>query len=178
MFSNPATQAAIISGVISFLFGGGLIAFLKYYRDGKAENRSFAETEREKMRAEIERLNQSVSAMSARLVPSNLPTWIKDSDFKYIDVNPAWEIQVGTRIGKFRHDVIGKNDFEVFADFPEFADMISSIDKEAATLGGVAVRTGVVFPKAAGKRIIIKEIVINDILGNPVFKGMAVPEGS
>ncbi len=173
---DPVTKAAITSGVISFLFGGGLMAYLKFYREGRTENRSFAETEREKMRAEIERLNQSVSAMSARLIPSNLPTWIKDSEQRYIDVNPAWEIQVGSRINRFRQDVIGKTDFEVFNEFPDFTKLVSSIDQEAAASGGVAVRTGVIFPKAAGKRTVIKEIVVNDLLGNPVFKGMAVPE--
>lgn len=169
-------QTAIISGVVSFVLGGGLITWLEYRRKGKTENRSFAESEREKMRAEIERLNAAVSATSARLIPSNLPTWIKDSENRYIDVNPAWEIQVGTRIGKFRHDVLGKTDFEVFEAFPDFARIISAIDIEAAASGGLAVRAGVVFPKSAGKRTVIKEIVVNDILGNPVFKGMAVPE--
>lgn len=169
-------KTAIISAIVSFLFGGGLIAWLNFRRQGRSENRSFAETEREKMRVEIERLNQAISATSARLVPSNLPTWIKDSEHRYIDINPAWEIQIGTRIGKFRHDVIGKTDFEVFDQFPDFAVLIASIDDQAAQSGGLAVRAGVVFPRNSGKRTIIKEIVVNDILGNPVFKGMAVPE--
>lgn len=169
-------KTSIITAIVSFLFGGGLIAWLKFRREGQTENRSFAEMEREKMRAEIERLNAAISATSARLIPSNLPTWIKDSENKYIDVNPAWEIQIGTRIGKFRHDVLGKTDFDVFEAFPEFAKMMSSIDVEAAASGGLAVRAGIVFPRNSGKRTVIKEIVVNDILGNPVFKGMAVPE--
>lgn len=169
-------KMSIVTATVSFIFGGGLMAWMKYRRDGVSENRSFAESEREKMRLEIERLNAAISATSARLIPSNLPTWIKDSENKYIDVNPAWEIQIGTRIGRFRQDVLGKTDSQVFEAFPEFANMMSSIDIEAAQSGGLAVRAGIVFPKSTGKHTVIKEIVVNDIMGNPVFKGMSVPE--
>ena len=174
---SDSTMTAVISGLIAFLFGGGLIAYFKFYRDGKSENRSFAESEREKMRVEIERLTQAVSAMSARLIPSNLPTWIKDAAGKYIDVNPAWEIQIGTRIGKFRSDVLQKTDEQIFAHSPEFSELMASIDREASASGGLCVRHGILFPPGnTGKRIVIKEIVVHDILGQPVFKGMAVPE--
>lgn len=176
LLNDPTAKAAIISGLVSFVFGGGFMAWLKFRRDGRAEDRTFAESEREKMRAEIDRLQQAVSAMSARLIPSNLPTWVKDDKKRYIDVNPAWEIQIGTRIGKFKHDVIGKTDLEVFDGFPDFAETIGAMDMEAANSGGVAVKTGIVFPRNSGKRIVIKEIIVNDIMGNPVFKGIAVPE--
>lgn len=176
MLSDPVTKAAVISGVISFLFGGGLIAYLKFWRDGRTENRTFAESEREKMRSEIDRLTQAVSALSARLVPSNLPTWIKDANRKYIDVNPAWEIQVGTRIRKYRVDVIGKTDEEIFEDFPEFAKKMSDLDTSASSAGGLSISSGLEFPMNVGKRLVIKEIVVHDILGQPIFKGIAIPE--
>lgn len=173
---DTATKAALISGGISFLFGGGLMAWFKFYHESKTENRSFAESEREKMRSEIERLNQSVSAMSARLIPSNLPLWIKDSNRKYIDINPAWEIQIGTRIGAYRSDVIGKTDSQVFHEFPDFAAIMNQLDDEAAASGGLAIRSGLIFPRSTDRRMIIKEIVTHDLLGQPVFKGMAIPE--
>jgi hypothetical protein len=50
------------------------------------------------------------------------------------------------------------------------------IDMEAASSGGLAIRKGVTFPKNLFSRTIIKEIVVHDILGQPVFKGMAVPD--
>lgn len=176
MLSDPVSRAAIISGVISFLFGGGSIAYLKFWRDGRAENRTFAESEREKMRLEIDRLTQAVSALSARLVPSNLPTWIKDANRKYIDVNPAWEIQIGTRVKKYRVDIIGKTDEQIFDEFPEFAQKMVELDAAASMAGGLAVTTGLEFPMSIGKRLVIKEIVVHDILGQPIFKGIAIPE--
>lgn len=175
MFGDPILKASVISGVLSFLLGGGLIAYLKFWRDGKSENRSFAESEREKMRIEIDRLTQAVSALSARLVPSNLPTWIKDSNRNYIDVNPAWEIQIGARLGKYRTDVIGKTDEEIFQDFPDFAQKLKQLDIEASSSGGLSIQSNLQFPLNAGNKMVIKEIVVHDILGKTIFKGMAIP---
>lgn len=176
MFFDTPTQTAINSALIVFIFGGGVIAYLKYFREGQIENRSFAESEREKMRDEIDRLTKSVSAMSSRLIPSNLPTWIKDANKKYIDVNQAWEIQVGTRIGMFRLDVIGKTDLQVFHEFPEFAEKMVQLDVDAAAAGGLVVTVGMEFPRNLGKKTVVKEIVVHDILGHPLFKAMAIPE--
>ena len=176
MFTNPATEAAVISGILSFIFGGGLIAYLKFRKETTSENRSFAEAEREKMKAEIEMLRQAVTATAARLIPSNFPTWIKDEEGKYIDVNPAWELQVGSRIGLYKKDVIGKSDAEVFKDHREFAQLMADIDSEASQMGGIAIRKGVTFPKDGTTKIVIKEIVVQDVLGKLIFKGMGIPD--
>lgn len=167
----------IVAGIASFLLGsGGIITYLKYFREGRTETRTFAENEREKMRSEIDILNSAISALSARVIPSNLPVWIKNADKKYIDVNPAWVIHIGSRVGKYKDDVLGKTDEEVFDNFPEFAKMLSEICSEAESGGGLAVRKGVMFPNTKSGKIIIKEILVHDILGQAIFKGMAVPD--
>lgn len=175
MFENQAVVSAIVSGVVSFVLGGGSIAYLKFYRDKRTDDRSFAEKERDEMRAEIDRLKQQVVALSAQLIPSSFPVWIKDAEGKYIYVNHAWEIQIGARIRKFRHQVIGFNDHDVFETQPEFAEIISAIDREASELGGVAVRYNVTFPERIGSKIIVKEIVVRDIENLPVYRGCAIP---
>lgn len=175
MFENQAVFPAIVSGVVSFVLGGGLIAYLKFYREKRTDDRSFAEKERDEMRAEIERLKMQVVALSAQLIPSSFPVWIKDSEGKYIYVNHAWEIQIGARIRKFRHQVIGFTDADVFENQPGFAETISEIDREASQSGGVAVRYNVTFPERIGSKIIVKEIVVRDIENLPVYRGCAIP---
>ena len=115
-------------------------------------------------------------ATAARLIPSNFPTWIKDEEGKYIDVNPAWELQVGSRIGLYKKDVIGKSDTEVFKDYRDFAQLMAAIDSEASQMGGIAIRKGVTFPKDDTTKIVIKEIVVQDVLGKLIFKGMGIPD--
>lgn len=173
---DPVTKAAIISGVISFLLGGGLIAYLKFFRDGKTESRSFAEGERLKLMEQVKVLNDAVSALSARVIPTNFPLWIKDAERKYIDVNAAWEIQIGSRLGLFKKDVLGKTDEQIYASTPETGVVLSELDDEATLSGGIAIRRGITFPKNPQKKIVIKEILIHDILGKPIYKGMAVPD--
>lgn len=173
---DPVTKAAVISGLISFLLGGGLIAYLKFWRDGKTESRSFAEGERVKLLEQVKTLNDAVSALSARVIPTNFPLWIKDADRRYIDVNAAWEIQVGSRLRMFRKDVLGKTDEDIFEGYPDFGHLLNTMDSEASLSGGVSIRTGVVFPQNPQKKIVIKEILIHDILGQPIYKGMAVPD--
>lgn len=175
MFENQTVIPAVVSGVVSFILGGGLIAYLKFYRDKRTDDRSFAERERDEMRAEIERLKIQIVALSAQLIPSSFPVWIKDANGKYIYVNHAWEIQIGARIRKFRHQVIGFTDHDVFENQPEFADALSSIDLEASESGGVAVRYNVTFPERIGSKIIVKEIVVRDIENLPVYRGCAIP---
>lgn len=175
---NPAILSAIVSGVISFFLGGGLIAYLKFKRDGRNDDRSFAEGERTRLLTQVDVLNNAVSSLSARLIPTNFPLWIKDSNRKYIDVNPAWELQIGGRLGMFKSEVYGKTDEEIFRNIPELAELFTSMDNEAVESGGIAVRTGVVFPKDPKKKIVVKEVVIHDIFGQPIFKGMAFPDSS
>lgn len=175
MFENQAVVSAIVSGIVSFSLGGGLIAYLKFYRDKRTDDRTFAEKERDEMRAEIERLKNQVIALSVQLIPSSFPVWIKDAEGKYIYVNHSWEIQIGARIRKFRHQVIGFTDRDVFESEPEFAEMIEGIDREASQSGGVAVRYNVEFPHRIGSKIVVKEIVVRDIENLPVFRGCAIP---
>lgn len=175
---NPAILSAIVSGVISFFLGGGLIAYLKFKRDGRNDDRSFAEGERTRLLTQVDVLNNAVSSLSARLVPTNFPLWIKDSNRKYIDVNAAWELQIGGRLGMFKSEVYGKTDEEIFRNVPELAELFASMDNEAAESGGIAVRIGVTFPKDPKKKIVVKEVVIHDIFGQPIFKGMAFPDSS
>lgn len=175
MFENQAVVSAIVSGIVSFILGGGAIAYLKFYRDKRTDDRSFAEKERDEMRAEIERLKNQVIALSAQLIPSSFPVWIKDAEGKYIYVNHAWEIQIGARIRKFRHQVIGFTDRDVFADENDFAVLLETIDREASESGGVAVRYNVTFPERIGSKIIVKEIVVRDIENLPVYRGCAIP---
>jgi len=148
---------------------------LKFYRDKRTDDRSFAEKERDEMRAEIERLKNQVIALSAQLIPSSFPVWIKDAEGKYIYVNHAWEIQIGARIRKFRHQVIGFTDRDVFADENDFAVLLETIDREASESGGVAVRYNVTFPERIGSKIIVKEIVVRDLENLPVYRGCAIP---
>jgi len=175
MFENQAVVSAIVSGIVSFILGGGAIAYLKFYRDKRTDDRSFAEKERDEMRAEIERLKNQVIALSAQLIPSSFPVWIKDAEGKYIYVNHAWEIQIGARIRKFRHQVIGFTDRDVFADENDFAVLLETIDHEASESGGVAVRYNVTFPERIGSKIIVKEIVVRDLENLPVYRGCAIP---
>lgn len=175
MFENQAVVSAIVSGIVSFILGGGAIAYLKFYRDKRTDDRSFAEKERDEMRAEIERLKNQVIALSAQLIPSSFPVWIKDAEGKYIYVNHAWEIQIGARIRKFRHQVIGFTDRDVFADENDFAVLLETIDREASESGGVAVRYNVTFPERIGSKIIVKEIVVRDLENLPVYRGCAIP---
>lgn len=172
---NPAILSAVVSGAVSFFLGGGLIAYLKFRREKRTEDRSFAEGEREKLLAQVEVLNNAVSSLSARLIPTNFPLWIKDSKRRYIDVNPAWELQIGGRLGVFKAEVYGRTDDEIFQHYPDLAKLFTEMDNQAVESGGIAVRTGVTFPKNPTKKIVIKEVVIHDIFGEPVFKGIAVP---
>lgn len=173
---STTVDTALISGATTLFFGGGIIAYLKYFRESKSESRSFAEQEREKMRIEIDRANAAISALSAQVIPSNLPVWIKNSNRKYVDVNPAWEIQIGARIGAYKENVLGKTDDEVFADYPDFARIMNEICLEAESGNGLAIRKGVSFPKTQTGKIVIKEVLVHDVLGKAIFKGMAIPD--
>lgn len=173
--SEPTLQT-IITGIITFALGGGVIAYLKFFRDNKTSDRSFAEEERLKLLGQVEILNAAVSSLSARLVPTNFPLWIKDSDRRYIDVNPAWELQIGGRMGVFKAEAIGKTDAEIYSNFPELAAILNDLDEEASSSGGIAVRKNVVFPKDPEKKIVIKEVLIFDVIGKPIYKSIAVPD--
>ena len=169
-------QSAIVSGVISFLFGSGLVGYLKFVREGKNERRTFLEGEVEKYRKEVEVLTNAVSALSARLIPTNFPLWIKDANQRYIDVNPSWEINIGGRLDLFKAQVIGKTDTEIFTDYPDFAEMMVRLDQEAKESNGVAIQRGVFFPKSKDKKQVVKEVLVHDILGQVIYKGMAIPD--
>lgn len=178
MTDNLTLFTSIISGVLSFIAGGGLIAWLKFYKDKRTDDRSFAEQERDDMKAEIERLKSLITAMSAQIVPSNFPVWIKDAEGKYVYVNQAWEMQIGTRIKKFKSQVIGYTDIEVFEDSPDFIKIMQSINKQASESGGITVMDNVRFPNRIGIKIVVKEIVIRELENMPILRGFAIPTGT
>ncbi len=165
----------IIPAIISFFLGGGFITLLEFLKKKKADDRSFAEKERNDLAQKVETLKNDIVLLTAQIVPSSFPVWLKDSSGKYLFVNQAWEIQIGARIGKFKHHVIGFSDDQIFENQVEFLKVIKEIDEEATAFGGVAVRTNVPFPKNIGDHLVIKEIVVRDLVISPVYRGAAIP---
>ena len=84
-------------------------------------------------------------------------------------------MQIGTRIKKFKSDVIGYTDIEVFEGSPDFIKIMQSINKQASESGGITVMDNVRFPNRIGIKIVVKEIVIRELENMPILRGFAIP---
>ena len=172
---DPNTISIIISGLVSFALGGGMVAYLKFFQEKKTSDLSFIEKDREEMKQEIESLKQQISAINAQIITLTFKIVIKNHTEVYLFVHQSRAIQNGAPIRKFQSDVIGKTDAQVFADYPEFAKTMQAIHREAEKSGGLAIREKVVFPNGIGIKNVIKEIAVKESENVMVFRGYAIP---
>lgn len=175
---DPNSTSVIISGIVSFALGGGMVAYLKFFQEKKTSDMSFIEKDREEMRIEIEVLKTQVQTLTAQLIPISFPVWMKNQAGAYLFVNRAWEIQIGAHIQKYHSEVVGKTDAQLFSNFPEFAKTLSDIDREAEKSGGLCIRENVKFPNGIGFKSVIEEIAMKDSDNVVFFRGYAIPVAS
>lgn len=163
----------VITGVASFVFGGGLsiLSYLKFFQDRKKDNLTFIEEELKRYKQAYEDLRIEVDKLKLAMVPSPVPEWRKDIWGRYVYVSPNYELLILLPLELTGVDVIGKTDVEVFADYPDFAKTLRDIDDEARiSLKKFAIRRNIPFPGHAMTLMVIKEISQN-IDGQTYFTG-------
>lgn len=161
--------------IITFLLGGGFLAWLQYYRNIKKEDRSFSETELELNKTQNKELNTKLDKIQVMLIPSFVPEWRKTVDGKYEYINRAYEVDILLNMGLCISDIIGKTDAEVFVDYPDFIRIMKELEAEAKlSLYKFSIKRNVLFPKYH-EAMIIKEVVQN-IEGKIYLVGKAYTE--
>lgn len=63
----------ILTSILSFLFGGGLISYLKFRDDKKRSNITFFEEELKRYKEAYEQLRSEVEKLKLSLLPSAVP---------------------------------------------------------------------------------------------------------
>lgn len=167
----------IVNLIVTFLLGGGFLAWLQYYRTVKKEDRSFAESELELNRIQNKELNLRLDKIQVMLIPSFVPEWRKSVDGKYEYINRAYEVDILLNMGLSISDIIGKTDAEVFDGYPEFIKTMKDLETEAkSSLYKFSIKRNVIFPKYH-EAMIIKEVVQN-IEGKIYLVGKAYTESN
>lgn len=174
---NMSTE---ISAAVSFVVGGGLVAFIKsvydYSQTVKRDQLAFDQQELIKYKDKTLTLEQRVVSLESSQIQSSVPEWRKDCSGRYDFVNLAYELYVLLPLNKARSDIIGRTDAEIFAEWPEFVAIIQSLDREAVVSARkFAIRRNVIFPKAEGNVMLIKEVA-QSFDGRIVLIGRSYPE--
>ena len=88
----------------------------------------------------------------------------------------AYELAILLPLSKNKLDIIGKTDEEIFGIWPDFVEMIKSLDKEAiVSIRKFAIRRNVIFPNREEQVMIIKEVA-QAFDGRIVLIGRCYPE--
>ncbi|RTL06230.1 hypothetical protein EKK58_05935 [Candidatus Dependentiae bacterium] len=165
----------IVIPTVTFIVGGGLVSYLKFFADKSKEHRSVLEEELSLFRKRYTELRQELDELSVLLIPSAAPEWRKNYKGEYEYVSPSYEVNILLGLGLAKSDIIGKKDAEVFGDYPEFVSLLKAIDNEARlSPRRYAIRFNVQFPGSEEKHMVIKEIA-HSIAGKNYFIGRCYP---
>lgn len=166
----------ILTGILSFIFGGGLATWYKIYFDKRAQDLSFFEEELKRYKEAYDHLKSEVDKLKLSILPSAVPEWRKDIRGRYVYVSPNFELFLLLPLDFTSADVIGKTDEEVFKDYPEFIEVLRSLDFEVRrSMRKFAVRRNVKFPGHPETLMVITEIS-QAIDGMTYFIGRCYPE--
>ncbi len=153
-----------VGAIVSFIVGGGLMAFLKsiydYQTTAKKDKLAFDQQELQKYKERTSSLEQRLLSLEASaLIQSNIPEWRKDCSGRYEYINMAYEMAILLPLQKTKIEIIGKTDEEIFDDWPDFVKLLKSLDQEAVTsVRKFAIRRNVQFPNREEEVMLIKEI--------------------
>lgn len=169
----------IVTAIIA-LIGGGLITWLRFFRESKKEDkkdqREFDARERDKYKQKTEEQDQRITQLELLTIASNNPEWRKNSKGIYEYVSPSYEVQILLPMDKRREDVIGKKDEEVFVGWPSVWKPLKELDHEAALSPyKTAIKRGIRFPYNDNEMMVIKEIA-QTIDDKTYFIGRAYPD--
>lgn len=178
--ASLSTYLPQITSIVSFIVGGGAIAFLKskydYTQQQKKDNLAFDQVELGKYKERTVSLEQRLLSLESSMIQSSVPEWRKDCTGRYEYVNLAYELAILLPLNKNKLDIIGKTDSEIFSIWPDFVEMIRSLDKEAiVSIRKFAIRRNVVFPNREEQVMIIKEVA-QAFDGRIVLIGRCYPE--
>lgn len=152
----------ILTGALSFLFGGGIISYLKFYQDTRKSDLTFIEEDLKRYKEAYEQLRLEIDKLKLTLLPSAVPEWRKDIKGRYVYVSPNYEIFILLPLNLSGEDVIGRTDEEIFHQYPEFVKELKLIDDQARhSLKKFAVKRDIKVPGQEGSLMIIKEITQN-----------------
>jgi len=166
----------VLTGVLSFIFGGSLIGYLKFYQDKRKDHLTFIESDWQRTKHAYETLRTEVDKLKLAVMPSAVPEWRKDIRGTYVYVSPQYEMYILLPLSLTVLDILGKTDDDVFADYPDFAAVLKAIDNEARlSYKKFAVRRNVQFPGQMGTSMVIKEIS-QTVDGTTYFIGRCYPE--
>lgn len=161
-----------------FLLGGGIIAWLKFFKDNRNEYRDYNASELLKVNDALITLRANFKELQSMLIPTIVPEWRKNLERKYEHVNQNYEFTVLLPIGLTKEDVIGRTDEEIFQNYPEFVTVMHDLDKEARkAVNRFVIRRGVSFPESHSTAMVIKEIVQN-VAGKIYYVGKAYIENT
>lgn len=171
-----------IGAILSFIAGGGITAYIKSRYDlsqtMKKDQLAFDQQELIKYKENSANLEQRILSLESSQIQSSIPEWRKDCTGRYDFVNLSYELYVLLPLGKSKTDIIGRTDAEIFAEWPEFVSIIQSLDREAViSARKFAIRRNVVFPKAEGNVMLIKEVA-QSFDGRIALIGRSYPEDS
>lgn len=170
----------IVTAVLAFLLGGGLIALLRYrhetFKADKIDQREFDAKERDKYKKMAEEQDARISQLEILSINSNNPEWRKNSKGIYEYISPSYEMNILIPLDKRKEDAIGKKDEELFSGYPQLWKLLKQLDHDAATSPRkTAVRRGVRFPYNEYTMMVIKEIA-QTIDNETYFIGRAYPD--
>lgn len=170
-----------VGAIVSFIVGGGLMAFLKsiydYQTTAKKDKLAFDQQELQKYKERTSSLEQRLLSLeSSALIQSCIPEWRKDCSGRYEYINMAYEVAILLPLRKTKIEIIGKTDEEIFDDWPDFVKLLKSLDQEAVTsVRKFAIRRNVQFPNREEEVMLIKEIA-QAFEGRIVLIGRGFPE--
>lgn len=124
----------IVSSVLSFVFGGGVIAFLQYKRDAKKDDQSFFEKELEHFKKENYELGIRVRFLESRLIEPPVIRWQKvNGKFTYVSNECMLKIlgPLDIRV----QDVLGHTAIEVFKEHKDLLKQLTLLEAKARKKG-------------------------------------------
>lgn len=162
--------------LLPFLFGGGVMAWMKYFKESRQMYRDYTERELLKVNSELEIMKANFKELQLLLIPATVPEWRKNLERRYEYVNQNYEFTVLLPLGLSKEGVIGKTDEEIFGEYPEFIELMHQLDNEARkSVNRFIIRRGVLFPENNNPAMVIKEIV-QSIAGKIYYVGRAYLE--
>ncbi len=181
VFLTPIDMwTAVIIAVISSSIPTSIFGYLRWRdsekRKERATERSFDEVELQKYKDKTKVLEGNVKDLLISTVNSLVPEWKKDSNRRYVYVSPSYEISILFPLGLRANDIKGKNDAEIFGSYPDFVQVLRTIDDQAQrNPHRVCVRRGVNFPLMEDKQVVVKEIAQGGT-GETYFMGRCYPD--
>lgn len=169
-----------MGAIVSFIAGGGLMAFLKsvydYQTTAKKDKLAFDQQELQKYKEKTSSLEQRLISLESSVIQSSTLEWRKDWSGRYEYINMAYEMAILLPLRKTKIEIIGKTDEEIFDDWPDFVNLLKSLDQEAVTsVRKFAIRRNVRFPNREEDVMLIKEIA-QAFDGRIVLIGRSFPE--